>query len=100
MYRTLISEALRFPSLIEQQRALVMEPFCDVLRRLLAAAIRAGQLRADCDVEETLRAVIGLTTGWLTQQRLLGHSALQAGAERERFFKVAWTLFLRGASGT
>jgi AcrR family transcriptional regulator len=99
MYRILIAEGLRFPSLIERVTKSTFEPFDDAIRHLLEAARNAGQLRADSPIEDLHHALMGGVTGWFTQRQLLGLRAPSTEEERRVFFDNVWALFLNGAVG-
>lgn len=98
VYRVLIAEAPRFPSLVDRVVQKVHAPKEALFLRLLCAAREAGQIRLDCPVDELFRALNGLTTGWVVHQNLLGHDSLTTEAERTAFFNVAWAVFLNGAT--
>jgi TetR/AcrR family transcriptional regulator, regulator of autoinduction and epiphytic fitness len=98
MHRLLIAEAPRFPSLIERVTREVIEPIDAALRRLIEAAQRTGQLRADWPAEDALRALSGMTIGWLVQRKLLGLRSLATEAERTAFFGTMWSLFVKGTT--
>lgn len=98
LYRILIAEAVRFPSLVERVTRAAVGPVEELVRRLLRAAQEAGQIRNDVPVDDMHHALNGMITGWIVQQRLLGFNVLETEAERRAFFKNAWTLFIRGAA--
>ena len=97
IYRVLIADAHRFPSLADYARDSVAEPFNAVILRLITSAREARQIRSDLDDELTSRVLSGLLTGWRLKQALLGRVALADEAERATFFHVAWGIFLNGA---
>jgi AcrR family transcriptional regulator len=96
IYRVLIADAHRFPSLAAYMMDSVAEPFHAVILRLIRSAREAGQIRHDCDDELTSRVLSGLLTGWTHKQALLGRAGLADEAERTAFFQVAWSIFLIG----
>lgn len=98
IYRILIAERLRFPSLVEHVAQTTLRPLHDMFRRLVEAGRDAGQLRGDCPVEHMHYALTGMITGWAMQQLLLGQKGLDTAEERAAFFEDAWALFLRGAA--
>ncbi len=98
VYRILIAEAQRFPALIDHTARIAIDPFEDVMRRLLAAARDAGQIKDDCDIVRSGRALSGLVTGWLLQRALLRRENLEDPGERTAFFQIAWELFLGGVA--
>ena len=98
IYRVLVAEARRFPALADHTMNHIAAPINDVIRRLLRAARKSGQVRGNCDIEIMLQSVTGLVTGWATQQQLLGRKCLQRKQERTTFFEMAWSIFLQGVS--
>ena len=76
----------------------MIEPIDEAIGRLVAAARRAGQLRADGAVEDMLHALTGMITGWLVQRKLLGLPNLATEEERQAFFDNSWSLFVKGAA--
>ncbi|MHB8286082.1 MAG: TetR/AcrR family transcriptional regulator [Caulobacteraceae bacterium] len=100
IYRVIIAESHRFPTLLEHAEAESLDPFDNVILRLLKAARESGQIRDGCDIEEVRRAVTGLCTGWALQEALIGRPGLSNQAEREAFFDCAWYMFLRGVAQT
>jgi AcrR family transcriptional regulator len=98
IYRVLIADAHRIPSLADYAMDSVAEPFYGVILRLIRSAREAGQIRRDCDDELTSRVLSGLLTGWPHRQALLGRVGLADEAERTAFFQGAWGIFLNGVS--
>lgn len=98
VYRVLIAEAPRFPKLIDRVMRDATGPSDIAIRRLLRAAQQSGGIRQDYPVEEMLRVVRGMTTGWLVQQNLLGLGGLVGEDERTRFFDTSWAVFLSGVT--
>jgi AcrR family transcriptional regulator len=96
IYRVLIAESQRFPRLVDHTMSHISEPFLDMVRRLLTIARNRGQIRGDLVIEQGVRAVTGLVTGWALRQGLLGRRSLSSDAERRAFFDSAWTIFLNG----
>ncbi|WP_158812128.1 TetR/AcrR family transcriptional regulator [Beijerinckia sp. L45] len=96
VYRVIIAEAHRFPTIIANVRADALDPYDDVILRLLKASRDKGQIREDTSFEEIRRALTGLCTGWAVQEALMGRQGLADKAERDAFFDCAWDLFLRG----
>jgi AcrR family transcriptional regulator len=96
LHRTLLAEIGRFPDLGDYVLDNCMGPFKTLFKRLLSAAINAGQVRiADTELANALLS--SLMTGWPTQQALLGREPFASPAEREAYFDGAWSLFLNGA---
>jgi AcrR family transcriptional regulator len=98
VYRLLTAEARRFPDLVERIQRKATEPYVASIRRLLETARQNRQIRPDCDVENTERAIMGLITGWAIDQAMLGLDGFRAEKDRETFFENAWRLFLSGVS--
>ncbi|HAP98850.1 MAG TPA: TetR/AcrR family transcriptional regulator, partial [Rhodospirillum rubrum] len=96
MYRILIAESRRFPTLADHALESTSEPFHAIIRRLLDAAARAGRLRADHDLDLLSRILIGMVSGWALNQWLLGGQALSTEAERAAFLDTALSIFLNG----
>jgi len=96
VYRLLTAEARRFPDLVNRVQGKAIEPYVASIRRLLDAARQNRQIRADCDVENTERAIMGLITGWAIDQAMLGLEAFRSDKDREAFFESAWRMFLSG----
>ncbi|EPY00691.1 TetR family transcriptional regulator [Magnetospirillum fulvum MGU-K5] len=98
VYRLMTAEARRFPDLVERVQRKATEPYVASIRRLLETARQNRQIRPDCDVENTERAIMGLITGWAVDQAMLGLEGLRAEKERETFFENAWRIFISGVS--
>lgn len=96
IYRVLIAESQRFPRLVDHTMSHISEPFLEMIRRLLTIARKRGQIRGDVVIEQSVRALTGLVTGWALRQGLLGRRSLSSDAERRAFFENAWTIFLKG----
>ena len=98
IYRVLIAESQRFPKLVEDTANHISEPVTGLIRRLIRAARKRGQIRGKVAVEQSARALTGLISGWALRQGLLGRRSLSTDAERNAFFESAWTIFLKGMS--
>jgi len=98
VYRLLTAEARRFPDLVKRIQGKAIEPYVASIRRLLEAARQNRQLRPECDVENTERAIMGLITGWPIDQAMLGLDAFRSDKDRETFFETAWRIFLSGVT--
>jgi AcrR family transcriptional regulator len=96
VHRVLVAEARRFPALADHSVENIVAPIEDVMRRLLLAARKTGQLRRNCDIETTMHTMTGLVTGWVMQQQLLGRKFLLRKQEQAAFFDAAWSIFLKG----
>lgn len=96
IYRTLIAEALRFPSLVERVRLAAIEPLRDVIRTLFRNAREAGRIRGDIEVEDALRGATGITIGWFLSASLMEPDILPTPEARRIFFDKAWDIFLLG----
>jgi AcrR family transcriptional regulator len=97
IYRVLIAESKRFPTLAEHALNGVSEPFSNIIIRLIGAARETGQIHSGCDDATLSRVLLGIFTGWSLHQALLGQEGLADEAERAAFFESAWSLFLQGA---
>jgi AcrR family transcriptional regulator len=93
--RVLVAELRRFPELADYATRSGLEPFEDLMKRLLDAAIARGQLRDDDD-GQMLHALLGLVTGWPFQKALFGRSMFAGEAERSAYFEGAWRIFIDG----
>ncbi|MFD2232284.1 TetR/AcrR family transcriptional regulator [Phaeospirillum tilakii] len=96
VYRLLAAEASRFPELVNRVQFRAIQPYLATIRRLLEAARHNRQIRADCDVEHTERAVMGLITGWAIDQAMMGIAPFHGDQDREAFFEAAWRLLIGG----
>ncbi len=96
VYRVIIAEAHRFPNLIHHVRADALDPYDDVILRLLKVIQEKGQIRDDAVLKELHRALTGLCTGWAVQEALMGRQGLLDASDRDAFFNSAWALFLGG----
>jgi AcrR family transcriptional regulator len=96
LHRILVAEVVRFPGLGDHVIQNCREPFKALLRRLLQAAMDAGQIR-QADPYLTLALLGGLLTGWPVQNALLGREPFGSPEESDAYFEAAWGLFLRGA---
>jgi len=96
IYRILISEAQRFPSLVDHTMANIAEPVERTIANLLRAARKSGAIRRDVNPEDAARTLMGMTTGWHICQSLLGRRALAEFNERRAYFDGAWSIFLDG----
>ena len=54
-YTPAVAESIRHPELVRKYRETAIEPRRDVMRAILRAAVATGELRADIDVERSLR---------------------------------------------
>ncbi len=95
-YRILISDAYRYPSLIDHAIENINEPFHANFMRLLKAAEAAGQIESGHANSTTAHLWSGLLTGWPMKQSLFGLNPLEDDAARDAFFDRAWSLFLHG----
>ncbi|GFE93066.1 TetR/AcrR family transcriptional regulator [Acetobacter persici] len=95
-YRILISDAYRYPSLIDHAIENINKPFHANFLRLLKAAEAAGQIGAGHADSTTTHLWAGMLTGWPMKQSLFGLNPLEDDAARDAFFEQAWALFLKG----
>lgn len=98
LFRVLVTEAPRFPALAEQGAAVALDLVHAPIRRLLTAARDAGQIRADCDIDDAAKILTGLVNGWPLYQAMLGRDRFADDAARRSYFDRAWTIFLNGAA--
>lgn len=96
LHRILVAEVVRFPEMGDHVLDNCMGPFKALLKRLLSAAMDAGQIRR-ADPQLTQALLTSLLTGWPTQHVLLNREPFEAPEERDAYFEAAWSLFLRGA---
>jgi AcrR family transcriptional regulator len=97
MHRVLIAEARRFPDLGAYATATAGELFEGAMRRLVQAAIDAGELKPNDPVLIT-RLLNGAFTGWPLLKSLVGQPAFADPDERDAFAEAAWAIFLNGAA--
>lgn len=96
LQRILIAESVRFPALGEFVLENCTGPFDALLKRLLAEAMEAGQIRRISP--DLAHAVLtSLFSGGVVKHALLGAEPFKSAAERDAYFDEAWGLFLRGA---
>jgi len=95
--RILVAEAGRFPDLGERVLDSCLTPIRDLMNRLLDRAAHEGRVLMH-DPSSTHILLIGLLTGWPTQQALLGQQPFESAVESETYFEAAWALFLRGVA--
>ncbi|MCR6631446.1 MAG: TetR/AcrR family transcriptional regulator [Magnetospirillum sp.] len=96
MYRVLIAEAQRFPQLVDQVMLHTADPLYHNVQARLQAAINAGQVRQSVDPETLARILVGMVSGWVLNQWLVGRERLKTREERLTFLDAAWTVFLNG----
>lgn len=95
-YRILISDAYRYPSLMEHATNTIGEPIHRSVVRLLMAAEAMGQIEPGHADSTTANLLAGLITGWPLEDALFGQKPLACCQERRDFFDRGWALFLRG----
>lgn len=95
IFRVLVGESARFPELIENTVGHISNPLYGTMRQLLVAARDAGTVGADCDVENAVRAALGLSVGWWLSLGQLDRAELR-DEEREAYFDFAWGVFVAG----
>ncbi len=96
MYRVLIAEAQRFPQLVDQVMLHTVDPLHHNIQARLQAAMDAGQMRRSIDPEALARILVGMVSGWVLNQWLVGREHLKTREERLAFLDSAWTVFLDG----
>ena len=100
MYRVLIAEAQRFPQLVDQVMLHTADPLHHNVQARLQAAMDAGQLKCAIDPEVLARVLVGMVSGWVLNQWLVGREPLKTREERLAFLDTAWTVFLDGVGAT
>jgi AcrR family transcriptional regulator len=96
LQRIMHAEIVRFPEMGEYVLENCMTPFKSLLNRFILAAAATGQIQVE-DAHLTQALLIGLLTGWPTQQSMLCRQPFATDADRDAFFEAAWRLFLNGA---
>ncbi|MBO1323571.1 TetR/AcrR family transcriptional regulator [Acetobacter sp. TBRC 12305] len=99
IYRILISDGHRHPSLLRQVVEAIGEPFHNAFIRLLRAAEEQGQIEPGHADDTTARLLTGMITGWPKDNSLFGEETLETCADRVAYFDRAWSFFLRAVGG-
>ncbi|MFT8676520.1 MAG: TetR/AcrR family transcriptional regulator [Acetobacter sp.] len=99
IYRILISDGHRHPSLLRQVVEAIGEPFHNAFIRLLRAAEQQGQIEPGHADDTTAHLLTGMITGWPKDNCLCGETTLETSEERQAYFEHAWAFFLRAVGG-
>ncbi|AXY23707.1 TetR/AcrR family transcriptional regulator [Komagataeibacter saccharivorans] len=94
-YRIIIADGHRIPSVAEEMRETIVDPFVATLGRLLKTAADRGYIEST-DHEETTRVLMSLVLGWPLQNTMLGQNKMRDPQIRNGFFERAWEVFLSG----
>jgi AcrR family transcriptional regulator len=58
LFSAVMAEGIRHPELVRKYQETAIEPRRDVMRAILREAVGAGELRADIDIERSLRMIV------------------------------------------